>query len=141
MAGMELPFQSRPHDALRQGLASLREDALPRHPVEIIQEAGRQGGSAGAGKAASLRQLYGAALPARMQLDAQILGRFARLPGGPPSSRLGLESLTGELDAFAFESYIGQPHEAETPPPDLHSQMEARLGLAQGTRPVGRGIL
>lgn len=32
-----LPFHVKPHDALRQGLASLKEDAAPKHPVEAIQ--------------------------------------------------------------------------------------------------------
>ncbi|KAI8476147.1 MAG: proteasome maturation factor UMP1 [Monoraphidium minutum] len=144
----ELPFQSRPHDTLRQGLCNLREDALPRHPVEMIQEAARAGGgapsaagAAGGNKAAMMRQLYGVAAPAKMQIERQILARFARLPGSVPSARLGLESLTGALDEFGFESYIGLPHESETAPPDMHSQMETRLGLAAGTKPLARGII
>jgi proteasome maturation protein len=132
-----LPFQSAPHDALRQGLCSLREDVLPPHPVQTIQEAGRADG----GKPAMLRQLYGVALPARMQIEQQILGRFARLPGGAPTSRLGLESLTGALDEFAFEAYLGQPQDPEVAPADTHSQMEQRLGLAAATKPVARGIV
>ncbi|KIZ02979.1 hypothetical protein MNEG_4981 [Monoraphidium neglectum] len=137
---MELPFQSRPHDSLRQGLCNLREDVLPQHPVQTIQESGRPE-AAIAGKAQMLRQLYGVALPAKMQIEQQILGRFARLPGALPSSKLGLESLTGALDEFGFESYLGQPSESETAPPDMHSQMETRLGLAAVTKPLGRGII
>ena len=139
MAG-ELPFQSRPHDTMRQGLCNLREDVLPRHPVETIQQAGRPEAAAGS-KSQMLRQLYGAALPAKMQIEQQILGRFARLPGAVPSSKLGLEALTGGLEEFGYESYIGQPQDSEVAPPDMHSQMEARLGLAAGTKPVARGIL
>lgn len=137
---MELPFQSRPHDTLRQGLPALREDALPRHPVETIQAAARPE-AAGAGKAEMLRHVYGTAVPARMQLDRQILSRMARLPGAVPSSRLGLESLTGALDEFGYESYLGQPQDSEIAPPDVHSQMEARLGLAAATKPMGRGLV
>lgn len=135
-----LPFQSRPHDALREGLCNLREDALPRHPVEIIQSAARPGGPV-ASKAQMLRQLYGVAAPAKAQIEAQILGRFARLPGAGPSSKLGLESLSGELDTFGFESYLGRPADSEAPPADLHSQVEVRLGLAPATKPVFRGIM
>lgn len=136
-----LPFQSQPHDALRQGLCNLREDVLPRHPVEVIQEHGRPNAAASGSKAQMLRQLYGVALPAKMQIEQQILGRFARLPGGVPSSHLGLESLTGSLDEFGFESYLGQPQDSEIAPPDLHSQMEVRLGLAPTTKPLSRGIV
>ncbi len=63
---------------------------------------------------------------------------MGRLPG-MPSSKLGLQSLTGELDTFGFESYLGAaPEEREVPGPDLHSQMEARLRM--GTKPCTRGL-
>lgn len=65
--------------------------------------------------------------------------RMERLPG-LPSSKLGLESLTGALEDFGFESYLGLPADSEVAPPDLHSQMEQRLGLAPGTKPMARGL-
>lgn len=61
-----------------------------------------------------------------------------RLPG-LPSSKLGLEALTGTLDDFSFESYLNLPADSEVTPPDVHSQMEAKLGLA--TKPCSRGIV
>jgi proteasome maturation protein len=70
-----------------------------------------------------------------MAIERQILGKFMRLPG-LPSSKLGLESLTGELDTFAFESYLGLPEHGVDQPVELHSQMEARLGMA--TKPLTR---
>lgn len=33
-----LPFQVQSYDTLRLGLPSLKEDALPKHPVELIQQ-------------------------------------------------------------------------------------------------------
>jgi hypothetical protein len=43
MAGQQtLPFQTKPHDSLRLGLPALREDALPKHPVEVIQQESKQ---------------------------------------------------------------------------------------------------
>jgi proteasome maturation protein len=62
-----------------------------------------------------------------------------RLPG-LPSSKLGLQSLTGELDDFGFADYLGLPADSEVAPPDLHSQMEAALGLGAATKPMGRGL-
>lgn len=48
--------------------------------------------------------------------------------------------MTGELDDFSFESYLGLPQEnPELRGPDMPSRMEARLGL--GTKPVARGII
>ncbi len=32
-----MPFKQQPHDAMRLGLASLKEDAFATHPVELIQ--------------------------------------------------------------------------------------------------------
>ena len=66
-----------------------------------------------------------------------MLYRVQRLPG-IPSSQLGLQSYTGELDSFRAESYIGFPGEAEIPGPDLHSIMEAQLKM--GTKPLKRSI-
>lgn len=48
----------------------------------------------------------------RMHLEHQILSKFQRLPG-VPSSHLGLEAMTGELDEFTFESYLGVPEYSE----------------------------
>ena len=60
-------------------------------------------------------------------------GRVQRLPG-LPSSRLGLESLTGELDDFSFEAYLGNPAESEITPPPLYAMMDARLQGDTATR-------
>lgn len=55
--------------------------------------------------------------------------RQRRLPG-LPSSRLGLEIMTGDVDRFSFESYLDRPDERpEAPRGDLHGIMENRLGL------------
>ena len=64
--------------------------------------------------------------------------RAGRLPG-LPSTQLGLQSLTGELDTFGFEAYLGMPEHSENPGVDLHSAMEAQLNA--GTQPVTRAIL
>lgn len=48
--------------------------------------------------------------------------RVQRLPG-IPSSNVLLESLTGELDDFGVEAYLGNPSAPQAPSPDLHSQV------------------
>lgn len=135
-----LPFNAQPHDAMRQGLASLKEDAMTVHPVHEIQTKHKQVCSEE--QLSMMKQLYGTAVPARMQIETQILGKFQRLPGsGLPSSKLGLESLTGELDEFSFESYLGMPgmQDSEDQPASMHHQMEQQLGM--GTKPVARGFI
>jgi proteasome maturation protein len=129
-----LPFQAVPHDSLRQGLPALKEvSAVGRHPVEVIQEASRASGSA---SGPALRDLYGSAFVARQHIEQQILGKFQRLPG-VPSSQLGLEALTGSLDDFSFDSYLGFPGESDLAQPDMHSQLEARHGIQAGAMQRG----
>ena len=65
--------------------------------------------------------------------------RSERLPG-LPSSKLHLASWTGALDDFCFEDYLGLPADSPAPQPDLHSVMEARLGVAPATKPMARGL-
>ena len=68
-----LPFMAAPHDALRQGLVTLKDGAAVSHPVEQIQ---RLAGPAGEqSRLEMLRNVYGSALPARMQIEKQILDR------------------------------------------------------------------
>lgn len=133
-----LPFQSQSHDTLRSGLCSLKEDAVQKHPVEVIQETTAIPG-VDSTNPQMLRDLYGLAFPAKMDIERQILRRFGRLPG-LPSSKMGLESLTGELDQFGFESYLGMPDFSDQQPVDMHSQMEQKLGMASSTKPVARGL-
>ena len=51
-----------------------------------------------------------------------------RLPG-LHSEMVSLHALTGELDEFGFEDYLGDPRVSEVAPPDLHATMEARFRL------------
>ena len=86
---------------------------------------------AAAEKRHMLANTYGVAMPARMDIEAQYLAKHRRLPG-LPSSRFGSEIMSGDVDRFGFESYLDNPADrAEMPRAgqDLHSVMEARLGL------------
>ena len=68
-----LPLLAEPHDALRQGLTTLKDGAVAVHPVEQIQRL--SGPAAEKAHMEMLRNVYGAALPARMQIERQILDR------------------------------------------------------------------
>ena len=83
---------------------------------------------------------WGLAPPsAHARLPGRPARRMERLPG-LPSAKLGLEAMTGALEDFGFESYLNLPIDSEVAPPDLHSQMEQRLGMAAGTKPMARGL-
>lgn len=132
----DLPLQNKPHDALRDGLRTLKEEAVVSHPLEAVVQKGQQ---RLLDRDQVLRNVYGSALPAQLAIERQVLGRPLRLPGFE-SSMLGLEAITGELDDFGFESYIGLPELSEAAPVDLHSAMEAKLPGFKGTKPASRGL-
>ena len=127
----ELPvLHGGTHDSLRLGLPCLKADATFTHPVEAIQENTR--GHRDQAQRTMLANLYGSAVPAKDAIERQILSRTGRLPG-LDSSRLGLDSLSGTLDEFSFQHFLGQPSNSEVSPPDVHSQMETKLGLSSVT--------
>jgi len=77
-----------------------------------------------------VRSTYGAALPIRLATEVAILSQTERLPG-LPSSRLGLEAMSGKLDRFDETDYLGPGADlaAELTPPPQYSVVEQRLGL------------
>ncbi|KAG0605260.1 hypothetical protein M758_9G043800, partial [Ceratodon purpureus] len=136
--GIQLPHDVvGSHDTLRHGLPAFKNDVLPVHPVEVIQRTSRA--LQAQTKRSLLERAYGSAFPMKMDIERQILSRVQRPPGLIPSSMLGLESLTGELDEFGFEDFLNDPKESDTIiPVDMHEGMEVRLGLSKG--PVSRSF-
>jgi len=84
-----------------------------------------------------MAQAHGAAIPAKLDVERQILSQVERLPGsGMPSKRLGLQIMTGDIDRFGFEDYLNMPElSTEGPRLDMHTVMEDRLQLGAG---IGR---
>eukprot|EP00210_Caulerpa_lentillifera_P007607 g7265.t1 len=141
-----LPFPQIPHDTLRCGLATLKDNIAPKHPVQVIQE---QVPTIHLSilypvfqdtfkkKCRLLRDLYGSALPARMQIERQILQRRGRMPPFS-SSNFGSEIYFDEVGTFGMESCFAFDDFSERIPIDTHSQMEAQFSLSQF--PSKRGI-
>eukprot|EP00252_Welwitschia_mirabilis_P016903 TRINITY_DN37651_c0_g1_i1.p1 TRINITY_DN37651_c0_g1~~TRINITY_DN37651_c0_g1_i1.p1 ORF type:complete len:144 (+),score=34.49 TRINITY_DN37651_c0_g1_i1:232-663(+) len=129
--------RSLPHEAgavpdtLRFGLAGVKSDVIISHPVQIMEENAQK--KQFETKRRILENVYGSALPLKMEIEQQILSRFQRPYGMLPSSMLGLESMTGALEEFGFEDYLNDPRDSETfVPPDMHHAMEVKLGLSKG---------
>lgn len=119
------------NDALRFGLHGVKSDIVGSHPLESAYQSTRKNQEDMNRRI--LANTYGFAFPAKMDLDRQILSRFQRPPGAISSSMLGLEALTGSLDAFGFEDYLNDPQDSETlQPADMHHGMEVRLHLSKG---------
>ncbi|OIW05587.1 hypothetical protein TanjilG_23373 [Lupinus angustifolius] len=119
------------NDAFRFGLHGVKSDIVGSHPLQSSLHSARRVDEAM--KRQCLVNLYGTAFPVKHELESQILSRFQRPPGAIPSSMLGLEALTGDLDNFGFEDYLNDPRELEGfRPLDMHHGMEVRLGLSKG---------
>ncbi|CAG9462389.1 unnamed protein product [Pedinophyceae sp. YPF-701] len=136
MADM-MPMLAVPHDSLRQGLPSYKQDAQAFHPLQRALAA--QQAAEPRQKFDQMRNIYGLALPARLEMEKQILSRPTRLPGlADAGSKLGLDSATGRLDTIDISDVLNRKEDDPCPQPDGHSVMEARLGIA--TKPAARGI-
>lgn len=75
-----------------------------------------------------LAATHGAALPLSLMMEERILGQFHRL-GSLRSEFVGLESLSGRDQKLTFEDVLGDPAEGVDAPRELHSVMEAKLGM------------
>lgn len=96
----------------------------------------RANGSEYRKKLEMMAQAHGAAIPAKLDIERQILSQVERLPGPIQSKRLGLQIMTGDIDRFGFEDYLNQASMREEEPiADTHSIMEAKLKLGPN---VGR---
>ena len=117
-----------PVDTLRTGIPGGAAESAPAPPFQERCESGFSG--AAQAEAAHVRSTYGAALPIRLATEAAILSQTERLPG-LPSSRLGLEAMSGKLDRFDETDYLGPGADlaAELTPPPQYSVVEQRLGL------------
>jgi len=136
MGDTTLPFLREPHDTLRQGLPALKEAASASHPVEAaVAGAGKQ--AAAEDDFATSRRLYGVALPARLDLERQVAGRSLRLPGlGVPSSRVGLEVVSGTLDSLGPRDIYGRPEDSPEEPLMAHVVLNKGIGAKVQTRHV-----
>lgn len=164
-----LPFLRQPHDTLRQGLPTLKEDATLAHPVEemLRKVRGRSSGTKREGilqkqrrktkwkltrcrdpafqrtklekeeYLSSLRDIYGTALPASLEIEEHLLDRAKRFPGAM-TSNIGLEARMGTLDQLSPDDFAELPVRSEVAPPSLHELMEKRHGISK--QPAARAM-
>ena len=85
-----LPFLEKPRDPLRDGLITLKDSAQAVHPVETIQASLM---SEQAAKMEMLQNVYGGALPARMQIEKQLLNRYVLVQQSYCDSNVCMEML------------------------------------------------
>eukprot|EP01023_Acetabularia_acetabulum_P061465 TRINITY_DN742_c0_g1_i2.p3 TRINITY_DN742_c0_g1~~TRINITY_DN742_c0_g1_i2.p3 ORF type:complete len:139 (+),score=22.09 TRINITY_DN742_c0_g1_i2:108-524(+) len=124
--GTTLPFLTESADILRHGPVKLRGELMSVHPVQKIQK--HNGEVHEKEMREMLRHAYGIALPTRMAIERSILDGCERLPC-LPSSKLGLDIMTGKLNEFEFEDILDLPDSRTEILPDIPSMMEARLGI------------
>ncbi|KMZ75845.1 hypothetical protein ZOSMA_10G01140 [Zostera marina] len=119
------------NDTLRFGFHGVRSEIVGNHPLQSSHQLTKKNQEET--KRVVLANTYGTAFTTKMDLDMQMFSRFQRPPGPLPSSMLGLDALTGNLDEFGFEDYLNDPRDSENiVPADMHHGMEVRLGLSKG---------
>ncbi|XP_078429157.1 cyclin-B1-2-like [Wolffia australiana] len=119
------------NDALRFGLNGVKSEIMAVHPLQPLMESTKKMHENM--KRMAMANIYGSAFPLKMDLDRQIFSRFQRPPGAIPSSMLGLDVVSGAIDDFGFEDYLGDPRDSDSVRPvDMHHGMEIRLGLSKG---------
>eukprot|EP00668_Euglena_longa_P033902 GGOE01043574.1.p2 GENE.GGOE01043574.1~~GGOE01043574.1.p2 ORF type:complete len:121 (-),score=34.93 GGOE01043574.1:202-564(-) len=73
-----------------------------------------------------LQTNFGWWMPAQYSLEKEMYSNVRRL-GGLPSSFLGLETMTGDINTFQWEDYLNDPVMTETVQPPVHSVMEFQV--------------
>eukprot|EP00038_Savillea_parva_P007339 m.169416 g.169416 ORF g.169416 m.169416 type:complete len:146 (-) comp13098_c0_seq1:120-557(-) len=99
------------HDAMRNGLASVRAEIAPKHPVQSIQESyAHHQEEMSLAVAASV---VGRSLPAHIQAERAELAKMRRLPV-LHSSMIALDISLGTESTIEFDDYLNDPEFPET---------------------------
>ncbi len=101
-----LPILSTPVDVLRDGAVSFKQTALRLHPVETIQR--NSLANEWEMSLANTAKAFGSHAALERRVDRASLAAIARLPGGPASSNLLLESYLGRDMKLGFEDTLGR---------------------------------
>merc|ERR1712216_446583 len=127
MEGPSIPVMGAANTELRDGIHACRLDRSVAHPV-----AGSQQGAFTKqfeAKAQEVSALYGAHMGMRMKMEAAILSRHQRLPGGLKSNFVGLSSVNNMDEEFGFEDVLDMPDLREAQPMQVHEAMEMKLKM------------
>ncbi|KAI9146114.1 proteasome maturation factor UMP1-domain-containing protein [Paraphysoderma sedebokerense] len=113
------------HDSFRYGLRSVKKEIHVTHPLEMNLKNWEK--TQENMKYSLQRSMYGIHQPIRLQMEKALVSQVQRLPV-LPSSRLGLEILSGKDTTLDVEDFLGEPTMyMETI--DVHTSMEKRLGM------------
>ncbi|TMW68648.1 hypothetical protein Poli38472_006116 [Pythium oligandrum] len=126
MNSNNLPLVRAPPDALRHGFYSASEDVRPVHPVQQLQTMHRR--NQFELKMATVEQVYGKAAAMRLRTEKAVMEQFGRLPG-LPSSRIGLDTVTGADEELNFSDFLNDPNEHPEHNFRVHEAMEVKLSI------------
>ncbi|KAL3894729.1 MAG: hypothetical protein SGCHY_005108 [Lobulomycetales sp.] len=111
------------HDTFRHGLAQVRSDVTPGHPLQTALQ------SAAEASQRRRRPELGLAFDLCCAMDRAYLAQPRRLPTAPtPARPFALDVYDGALDTIDFADYLNDP-EFSTDHVDVHTAMEQTLGL------------
>jgi proteasome maturation protein len=98
-----LPMYKGPNDQLRFGFRSLESEFSAAHPVDTLLKTSDEG--AWNSKLDMVRRTYGSHMAMRLATEKMQFDKNHRLPG-LPTSRVGLDILTGKDNAIDFTDYL-----------------------------------
>merc|ERR1712086_171145 len=127
MEGASIPVMSAANTELRDGINACRLDRSHAHPVSAMQQGtfGKQFEA----KTQEVSALYGSHMGMRMKMEAAILSRHQRLPGGLKSNFVGLSAMNNMDEEFGFEDVLDMPDLRTEMPMQVHEAMELKLRM------------
>lgn len=122
-----LPVAMGPADLMRTGFRNLESEMMAPHPIEGVER--RAAGAEFSSKIERVRRTYGSHMAMRIATEQAQFNREHRLPG-LPSSKIGLEILSGKDNTIEFADFLNNPQERADPPKvDFHRVTEIKHGL------------
>ncbi|CEG73285.1 hypothetical protein RMATCC62417_08696 [Rhizopus microsporus] len=113
------------HDAFRFGIRSIKNEVMPKHPLEHRLNNWEE--TQWELKLNLARQAYGMHAPIKLMMERNIVEKRQRAPV-MPSSNLHLDILLGKDETIDYEDFLNDPS-LSTESVDLHTFMEHKLKL------------
>ncbi|KAG0740409.1 hypothetical protein G6F57_004555 [Rhizopus arrhizus] len=113
------------HDTFRYGTRSIKNEVLPKHPLESRLNQWEE--TQWELKLNLARQAYGMHAPVKLMMERSIVEKRQRTPI-MPTSNLHLDILMGRDETIDYEDFLNDPS-LSTDSMDLHTSMEHKLKL------------
>eukprot|EP00602_Paraphysomonas_sp_CaronLab_P002087 CAMPEP_0185024508 /NCGR_PEP_ID=MMETSP1103-20130426/7604_1 /TAXON_ID=36769 /ORGANISM="Paraphysomonas bandaiensis, Strain Caron Lab Isolate" /LENGTH=128 /DNA_ID=CAMNT_0027557493 /DNA_START=52 /DNA_END=438 /DNA_ORIENTATION=+ len=127
MEDRSLPLHTAPVDRMRHGFQCLENEMSATHPIMGFEK--NYDNMRWTEKITNARRMYGIHMAMRLASEREQFDRSHRL-FGLPSSKISLESATGDGISIDYSDFLNDPlKRPDIPKVQLHEVMEVKLGL------------